>query len=56
MKTHEGFILKPLKLSVCLKQVDNCTLGRPVFVTFSDIYIVKIESNVVMPIEFFIEN
>ena len=32
-----------------LKQVDGCTMGRPLFVTFGDIYIVKMENDVVIP-------
>ena len=32
-----------------LKQVDGCTMGGPLSVTFSDIYMVKIENNVVIP-------
>ena len=32
-----------------LKQVDGCTMGGPLSVTFSDIYIVKMENDVVIP-------
>ena len=32
-----------------LKQVDGCTMGGPLSVTFSDIYMVKMENNVVIP-------
>ena len=32
-----------------LKQVDGCTMGGPLFFTFSDIYIVKLENDVVIP-------
>ena len=32
-----------------LKQVDGCTMGGPLSVTFSDIYMVKMENDVVMP-------
>ena len=32
-----------------LKQVDGCTMGRPLSVTFSDIYMVKMENDVVVP-------
>ena len=32
-----------------LKQVDGCTMGAPLSVTFSDIYIVKMENDVVIP-------
>ena len=30
-------------------QGDGCTMRRPIFVTFSDIYMVKTENNVVIP-------
>ena len=30
-----------------LKQLDGCTMGRPLSVTFNDIYMVKMENNVV---------
>ena len=32
-----------------LKQVDGCTMGGPLSVTFSDIYMVKMENDVVIP-------
>ena len=32
-----------------LKQVDGCNMGRPLSVTFSDIYMVKMENDVVIP-------
>ena len=32
-----------------LKQVDGCTMGGPLSVTFSDIYMVKMENDVVTP-------
>ena len=32
-----------------LKQVDDCTMGRPLSVTFTDIYVVKMENDVVIP-------
>ena len=32
-----------------LKQVDGCTIGGPLSVTFSDIYVVKMENDVVIP-------
>ena len=32
-----------------LKEVDGCTMGGPLSVTFSDIYMVKMENDVVMP-------
>ena len=32
-----------------VKQVDGCTMGRPLFVTFGDIHIVKMENDVVIP-------
>ena len=32
-----------------LKQVDGCTMGGPLFVTFSDIYMVEMENDVVIP-------
>ena len=32
-----------------LKQVDGCTIGEPLSVTFSDIYVVKMENDVVIP-------
>ena len=32
-----------------LKQVDGCTMGGPLFVIFSDIHIVKMENDVVIP-------
>ena len=31
------------------KQVDGCTMGGPLSVTFSDIYMVKMENDVVTP-------
>ena len=34
-----------------LKQVDGCTMGGPLSVTFSDIYMVKMENDVVIPSE-----
>ena len=37
-----------------LKQVDSCTMERPLFVPFSDIYMVKMENDVVIPSESFI--
>ena len=33
------------------KQVDGCTMGGPLSVTFSDIYMVKMENDVVIPSE-----
>ena len=35
-----------------LKQVDACTMGGLLSVTFSDIYIVKMENDVVIPSKF----
>ena len=32
-----------------LKQVDGCTMGGPIFVTLSEIYMVKMEENIVIP-------
>ena len=32
-----------------LKQVDDCTMGGPLSVTFSDIYMVKMENDIVIP-------
>ena len=32
-----------------LKQVDGCTMGGPLSVTFSDIYMVKMENDVLVP-------
>ena len=32
-----------------LKQVDDCTMGRPLSVTFSDIYVIKMENDVAIP-------
>ena len=32
-----------------LKQVDGCALGGPLSVTFNDIYMVKIENDIVIP-------
>ena len=32
-----------------LKQVDGCTMGGPLSVTFSDIYMVKTENDVIIP-------
>ena len=32
-----------------LKQVDGCTMGGPLSVTFSDIYMVKMENDIVIP-------
>ena len=32
-----------------LKQVDGCNMGGPLSVTFSDIYMVKMENDVVIP-------
>ena len=32
-----------------LKQVDGCIIGGPLSVTFSDIYMVKMENDVVIP-------
>ena len=32
-----------------LKQVDGCTMGGSLSVTFSDIYVVKMENDVVIP-------
>ena len=32
-----------------LKQVDGCTMGGPLSVTFSDIYMVKMENDLVIP-------
>ena len=32
-----------------LKQVNGCTMGGPKSVTFSDIFMVKMESDVVIP-------
>ena len=37
-----------------LKQVGSCTMERPLFVPFSDIYMVKMENDVVIPSESFI--
>ena len=34
-----------------MKQVDDCTMGGPLFVTFSGIYMVKIENYVVIPLK-----
>ena len=31
------------------RQVDGCTMGRPLSVTFSDIYIVKMENDILTP-------
>ena len=31
------------------KQVEGCTMGRPLPVIFSDIYMIKTENDVVMP-------
>ena len=35
--------------SIFLKQVDGSTMGGPLSVTFSDIYMVKMENDVVIP-------
>ena len=32
-----------------LKQVDGCTMGGPLAVTFSDTYLVKMENDAVIP-------
>ena len=32
-----------------LKQVDGCTMGGPLYVTFSDIYMVKMDNDLVTP-------
>ena len=37
-----------------LKQVGGCTIGGSLSVTFSDIYMVKIENDVVIPSKSFI--
>ena len=29
--------------------MDGCTMGGPLFVTFSDIYMVKMENDIVIP-------
>ena len=29
--------------------MDSCTMGRPLSITFSDIYVVKMENDVVIP-------
>lgn len=31
------------------KQIDGCTMREPILVTISDIYIIKMEENVVKP-------
>ena len=36
------------------KQVDVCTMGEPLCVTFSDIHMVKMENDVVTPSKSFI--
>ena len=35
--------------SMTSKQVDGFHMGGPLFVTFSDIYMVKMETNVIIP-------
>ena len=33
------------------QQTDGCTMGAPLSVTFSDIYMVKLENDIVVPLK-----